>query len=87
MSNHFSIYSYRNKWKPGKFEENKVKVLLIIFGTDGKDIMKLKETDVELLEFLFWLALNRREAADDFLVLKIDEYKTSSFSNQWVMIL
>ncbi|CEG83564.1 hypothetical protein RMATCC62417_17465 [Rhizopus microsporus] len=69
----------RNKWKPLKFkEEDRFKVPLVVFGNDmfGKDIVKLKGLRCGVAGIM-WRCLKKREAADDLLVLPIDEFKTS----------
>ncbi|ORE11873.1 hypothetical protein BCV72DRAFT_331883 [Rhizopus microsporus var. microsporus] len=70
------------KWKPAKFQTEREKVPLVVFGAGmfGKDSIKLKRNRCGATG-VFWRALKRREAAGDLIAVTIDEYKTSKVCN------
>lgn len=69
---------FRLKWKPLPFRQNKEKCPLVVFGDGvfGKDMVKLKKLRCGVVGKLF-LALKKRQAAGELIVLTIDEFKTS----------
>ncbi|ORE03476.1 hypothetical protein BCV72DRAFT_315350 [Rhizopus microsporus var. microsporus] len=69
-------------WKPVKFQMEREKVPLVVFGARmfGKDSIKLKGNRLASLVF-FWRALKRREAAKDLIAVIIDECKTFKVCN------
>ncbi|KAG2202343.1 hypothetical protein INT46_004668 [Mucor plumbeus] len=71
-----------NKWKPAKFEYDKSKVSLIVFGTGmvGKDSVKLRGL-THGVTGMFYRALKKREKKGKLLVVPIDEFKTSRICN------
>ncbi|PHZ08201.1 uncharacterized protein RHIMIDRAFT_79151 [Rhizopus microsporus ATCC 52813] len=70
------------KWKPAKFQTEREKVSLVVFGVGifGKDSIKLKRNRCGATG-VFWRALKRRETAGDLIAVTIDEYKTSKVCN------
>ncbi|KAG2202802.1 hypothetical protein INT46_009962 [Mucor plumbeus] len=71
-----------NKWKPTKFEYEKSKVPLIVFGTGmvGKDLAKLRGLRHGVTG-MFYRTLKKREKEGELLVVPIDEFKTSRICN------
>ncbi|KAG2197190.1 hypothetical protein INT46_003352 [Mucor plumbeus] len=71
-----------NKWKPSKFEYDKSKVPLIVFGTGmvGKDLVKLRGLRHGVTG-MFYRTLEKREKEGELLVVPIDEFKTSRICN------
>ncbi|ORE17029.1 hypothetical protein BCV71DRAFT_265135 [Rhizopus microsporus] len=70
------------KWKPAKFQMEREKVPLVVFGAEmfGKDLRKLKGNR-RGVSGVFWRALKGRETAGDLIVVTIDEHKASKVCN------
>lgn len=75
---HSIYFSRRNKWGPLKYQEDKLKVLLVIFGDGmfGKDLVKRQGLRCGVAGIM-WRCLKKREAAGDLLVVLIDEFLIS----------
>ncbi|KAG2203207.1 hypothetical protein INT46_008991 [Mucor plumbeus] len=71
-----------NKWKPSKFEYDKSKVPLIVFGAGmvGKDSIKLIGLRHGVTG-MFYRTLKKRKKEGELLVVPIDEFKTSRICN------
>jgi transposase-like protein len=78
----FKFYRREQKWRPAKFQQEKSKIPLVIFGSGmfGKDLVKLKGIRCGLTG-VFWRTLKKREAAGDLIAVTIDEHKTSRICN------